>query len=106
MEAQTKSCQNCKKDFTVESEDFNFYEKIKVPPPTWCRECRQMRRMSFRNERNLYKRKDSRTDKDIISVFSPESPHKVYDQKYWYDEFDPTEYGQDYDFSRPFFEQM
>ena len=36
MNPETKNCQNCKKDFTIESEDFAFYEKIKVPPPTWC----------------------------------------------------------------------
>ena len=28
--------QNCKKEFTIEPEDFNFYEKIKVPAPTFC----------------------------------------------------------------------
>jgi len=91
----------------IEPEDFNFYEKIKVPPPTWCMECRQMRRMSFRNERILYKRKCDKTGKDIISVYSPESPHKVFDHAYWFsDQFDPMEYSQDYDLSRPFFPQM
>jgi len=66
-----------------------------------------MRRMSFRNERILYKRKCDKTGKDIISVYSPDSPHKVFDHSFWYsDNFDPMEYGQDYDFPRPFFEQM
>jgi O-antigen ligase len=27
MENETKNCQNCKQKFTIESEDFNFYEK-------------------------------------------------------------------------------
>jgi len=48
--SEIKNCQNCKKDFTVEPEDFNFYEKIKVPPPTFCPECRLVRRMLWRNE--------------------------------------------------------
>ena len=52
---ENRICQNCKKDFTIEPEDFNFYEKIKVPPPTWCPECRMIRRMNYRNERSLYK---------------------------------------------------
>ena len=104
---ETKNCQNCKKDFTIESEDFSFYQKIKVPPPSWCMDCRQMRRMSFRNERILYKRKCDKTGKDMVSVYSPDSPHKVFDHAYWYsDAFDPMEYGQDYDLSRPFFPQM
>jgi hypothetical protein len=37
---QNVICQNCKKDFTIELDDFRFYEKIKVPPPTFCPEYR------------------------------------------------------------------
>jgi hypothetical protein len=104
---ESRKCKNCKKDFTIEAEDFSFYEKLKVPPPTWCRECRQMRRMSFRNERNLFKRKCDKTGKDIISIFPADSPYKVYDRVYWEsDEFDPMASGRDFDFSRPFFEQF
>lgn len=33
--SETKICQNCKKDFTIDPEDFKFYEKIKVPSPTF-----------------------------------------------------------------------
>ena len=33
MESESKVCQNCKKDFIIETEDFNFYEKMKVPAP-------------------------------------------------------------------------
>lgn len=56
MISQTKQCQNCKNFFVIESEDFEFYEQIKVPPPTFCWECRLQRRMVFRNERALYRR--------------------------------------------------
>jgi RNA polymerase subunit RPABC4/transcription elongation factor Spt4 len=38
---ETKNCQNCKKDFNIEPDDFSFYEKMKVPVPTWCPECRR-----------------------------------------------------------------
>lgn len=31
---ENRICQNCKNDFIIEPEDFVFYEKIKVPPPT------------------------------------------------------------------------
>ena len=37
----------------------------------------------------------------------PQSPSKIYDRKIWYsDKWDPTEYGKEYDFNRPFFEQF
>ena len=113
METRTHStssvsttCQNCKNDFTIEPDDFSFYEKIKVPPPTFCPRCRQIRRYVWRNERTLYRRACDATGKSIVSIYSPDSPYKVFDIKYWWsDEWDPKTYGRDIDFSRPFFEQ-
>ena len=106
MNSETKNCQNCTKDFVIEPEDFNFYEKIKVPPPTWCPECRAMRRMIWRNERSLYHNTCAFSGKKIISMFSPESKLTVYDRDIWWgDKWDPLAYGQEYDFSKPFFEQ-
>jgi hypothetical protein len=99
-------CQNCKQDFVIEPEDFNFYEKIKVPPPTFCPECRMIRRMTWRNERSLFHRVCDFSGKNIITMFHPEAKVKVYDRDIWWsDKWEPTDYGIDYDFSRPFFEQ-
>jgi hypothetical protein len=107
MNSETKNCQNCKQDFTIESGDFAFYEKMKVPAPTWCSECRMKRRFAWRNEHNLYKRKDDRTGEEIFSGFPQAAPIKVYEKEYWIsDAFDAMEYGKDYDFSKPFFEQF
>jgi hypothetical protein len=42
----------------------------------------------------------------MIANFSPNNPHKVYNQDSWYsDAWDPLEYGCDFDFTRPFFDQ-
>ena len=109
MEYQSKNkiCQNCKNDFTIEPDDFSFYEKVKVPPPTFCPECRMIRRMTWRNERSLYKRTCDKTGNPIITMFNPEAKVKVYEHDVWWsDEWDSTSYGQDYDFSKPFFEQF
>jgi len=100
------TCQNCKKDFTIEPEDFSFYEKIKVPPPTWCFECRQKRRCAWRNERTLYRRSCDLCGKNTVTIYSPNKKLKVYCNKCWWgDDWDPSSYGVDFDFSRPFFEQ-
>ncbi len=109
MEYKSKNveCQNCKKEFTIESEDFNFYEKIKVPAPTFCHLCRAQRRFAFRNERALYKRKSDFTGEEIFTMFSPKSGIKIYEREIWMsDKWDPMDYGQDYDFSKPFFVQF
>ena len=107
MKTETKQCQNCKNDFTIESEDFNFYEKIKVPPPTFCPLCRAQRRFVFRNERKLFKVKDHLTSQEIFSTYPKESGRKIITRETWMsDGWDAMEHGQDYDFSRPFFEQQ
>ena len=99
-------CQNCKQDFIIEPDDFGFYEKIKVPPPTFCWRCRYIRRLLDRNEYNFYKRKCDATGKDVISIYRPDAPFPVYEQEYWKsDKFDATQYGRDFDFARTFFEQ-
>jgi len=106
MKAETKNCQNCKKDFIIEPEDFLFYEKMAVPPPTFCPECRMQRRLAFRNTHSLYKRKDSFTGKDILSIYSPDKNLVVIDQKDWWgDSWDPFDYSKEYDFTKSFFTQ-
>lgn len=107
MKDETKICQSCQKDFTIEAEDFNFYEKIKVPPPSWCPECRRMRRFIQTNETVLYKRKCDFIGKDIFSMYEASAPFPVYETDIWYgDEWDPYEYGMDFDENKPFFEQI
>jgi len=55
----------------------------------------------------LYKRKVGFSDRDTFSPFPPETPLNVVHEDYWWsDKWDPIKYGRDYDFSRPFFEQL
>ena len=104
---ETKICQNCKQNFQIEPEDFQFYEKIKVPPPTWCPECRIQRRLSFLNFINLYKRKCDLCKRNFIAGYHPDAPVVVYcPECWWSDKWDPRDFGKDYNFSKPFFEQF
>ena len=102
-----QSCRQCNTDFEITVDDRKFYEKMIVPEPTLCPNCRMQRRMAFRNERNLYKRKCDFSGREIISIYPPTSKYKVYDQSIWWsDKFDAIEFGRDFDFNRPFFEQF
>ena len=106
MNQETKICQNCKHEFTIEPEDFDFYKKISVPPPTWCPECRFIRRLTWRNEWRLFKKQDVH-GKEIFSQFHRESPVTIMRVEEWYsDSWDPLATGRDYDFSKPFFVQI
>ncbi|MEI8130355.1 MAG: hypothetical protein WCG55_02505 [bacterium] len=104
---ETKTCQNCSKQFIVDSADHSFYEKMKVPSPTFCALCRAQRRLAFRNERGLYKRKCDFSGKDIFSMYASDSPVKVYERDVWLsDQWDALDYGRDIDWSRPFLAQI
>ena len=105
--SENRICQNCRGNFVIEPDDFNFYEKIQVPPPTFCPECRFQRRLIWRNDWHLFKKTDVLTGEKIFSIFPEESPVKIYDKDYWMsDAWDALEYGQEFNFSRPFFEQF
>src|SRR3989339_391032 len=101
------TCQNCNQQFQIEPEDSAFYQKVETLEPTWCPLCRQIRRLSFRNELNLYRRKCDLTGADIISMYSPDKPYKIYGvEAWWSDKWDPFTYAREFDFNRPFFEQF
>lgn len=107
MDPETKICQNCKVAYEIDAADFAFYEKIKVPAPTFCPKCRLQRRLAFFNLLNLYQRKCDLCGELKISCYPPEAPYKIYcPQCWWSDKWDPLSYGRDYDFSRNFFEQF
>lgn len=113
---QRKTCAVSGQEFALYQSDLDFYAKISptfagqkfaIPTPTLCPEERQRRRLLFRNERKLYKRKCDATGENIISIYSPDKPYKVYKQDFWWsDKRDPMDYGRDFDFSRTFGEQF
>jgi len=104
---EKRICQNCKKDFIIGSEDFNFYEKMKVPAPTFCSECRLQRRLAWRNERSLHHRECNLCNKKIVSIYTANAKKNVYcDKCWWSDEWDASIYGREVDFSRPFLNQL
>lgn len=51
-----KQCNNCTTQFEPRSEERAFYQKIRVPEPQLCADCRLQRKLAFRNERTLYRR--------------------------------------------------
>lgn len=113
---EVKKCRKCNSTFEITNKDLDFYEKVSpsfwwkkynIPSPTFCSDCRQQRRLSFRNERNLYKRKCDATGKEIVSVYSPDKKLKVYNQDFWWsDKWDPMDYWINFDFNKTFFEQF
>lgn len=101
------TCAHCQQSFKITDSDQTFYQEVKVPKPTLCPKCREQRRLSFRNERNLHHRSCDLCQKSILSIYSSDKPYTVYCAKCWWsDEWDPLQYGRDFDFGKPFFEQF
>jgi hypothetical protein len=91
----------------IEPDDFSFYEKIKVPTPTWCPECRLIRRLAYREGRPLYKGFCDKCKDELITIYNENSQIINYCTGcFWSDDWDAIEYGKEYDFSRPFFIQF
>ena len=105
--SESKVCQNCKLQFEIAADDFDFYRKIGVLAPTFCADCRNQYRLATRNVKSLYKRPCDKCGTSVISRFSTHNSAKMYCSSCWWsDDWDPTIYGKDYDFSRSFFEQF
>jgi len=79
MKTEQRQCQKCKNEFLLDGDDFSFYEKMKVPAPNVCPDCRFKMRAVWRNEMSLYSgRKCDKCGKDIKTNYSPDRPEIVY----------------------------
>lgn len=105
-----RMCRKCNVVFKIEEEDINFFHMLRVPPPTLCPQCRQKRRLGhLMRVPKFYKKKCSAPGhiEEVISVFPPDSPHKIYDFSYYHsDAWDGTQYTIDYNSTLSFFSQF
>lgn len=109
-----KTCRQCQTQFEITDQDLAFYHKISpifngkkfaIPAPTLCPDCRQQRRISFRNFSHLYQRKCDATGQQIISMYAPGN-FTVYDLNYWNsDKWSAFDYGVGPDFQQNFLDQ-
>ncbi len=102
-----QTCRISDQQFYVSDWEQNFLKEMGVPLPTLSPYERMRRRLSYRNERNLYHRKCALTGKQMISSASDDKPYPVYSiDAWWSDAWNPLFFGRNYDFNRPFFEQF
>jgi hypothetical protein len=111
-----KTCAIAGVEFPIYQSDLSFYDKmsptfdskkLSLPTPTLCPEERARRRLGWRNERKLYRRKCDASQKDIISIYKPGTAYTVYSSDFrWGDDRNPLDYGLDYDSSKTFTQHM
>jgi len=106
MNSEIRNCSNCHQNFVIEADDFWFYEKIGVPAPKLCPDCRRERRMAWRNDYNFYNRECGMCGRKIISIYSSDKSVPIYCNKCWWsDKWDPKIYGREAETSKSFFAQ-
>ncbi|MEI8091021.1 MAG: hypothetical protein WCG98_01940 [bacterium] len=113
---ERRTCTMSGQEFAIYQSEADFLNKMlptfagqtfTIPIPTLCPEERQRQRQMYRNERGLHRRKCNATGENIISVYSPDSIYKVYDQNFRRsDKRNALDYGKDFDFTRSFSSQF
>lgn len=108
MQSIKQECKKCKQEFVLNSNDIGFYQKMKVPNPKVCPDCRFKMRSMFRNETTLYSgRKCALCNKNVITMYNPKLSYVVCcNECYQGDKWDPLSFAKDYNVSKSFFEQL
>ncbi len=116
MSSDEQHCTSCGSAYAILEEDRAFYATVSpvlagttaiIPSPTLCPDCRQQRRLAWRNERTIYQRTCDLCKKNIVSSHHPDHPYPVHCvQCWWGDGWDPHSYGLPFDSQQPFFEQF
>ncbi|MDD5623618.1 MAG: hypothetical protein PHI23_02835 [Candidatus Peribacteraceae bacterium] len=113
-----RTCKNswCQQPFEITQEDRNFYEKVSpifngkketIQLPTLCPECRLHRRMTWRNERNLFHRTCSRCERPVIALYHPHTSFPVLCANCFFGERDDeTALGKPFNPAATFFGQF
>ncbi len=115
MMATTKQCKQYSQNFTITDDDLAFLDKIspefsgkkyQIPLPTLCPTCRNIRRLSFRNDFSIYRDKSSLSGEKILSIYSPDKKFPVYSfEEWWSDKWDALQFGREYNPHKKFFDQ-
>jgi hypothetical protein len=102
-----KKCINCQQKFNIFPEDKDFYNRIDVPEPTHCSDCRAQRRLAWRSELCLYPDKCDHCKKSFISMYAPGHSFPVYCYDCWWgDSWDAKKYAKEIDWKSSIMEQV
>ncbi|MFA6515363.1 MAG: hypothetical protein WCT42_03840 [Candidatus Paceibacterota bacterium] len=102
-----RKCEHCNKKFTISNEEMSMYEKVDIELPTLCFPCRLKRHFSFFMFGKFRKGFSDLSKETIFTVLPKNNRYPIYTLKEWHsDKWDAMNYGQDYNSSRLFFEQL
>jgi len=71
-------CEGCGGGYKTVKQELDLYQKLGVPVPGKCHECRHRDRLKRRNLRKLFERECDKCGVGIQTSFAPERPEKVF----------------------------
>lgn len=102
-----KKCLHCKADFEITTNEKDLYSKVDIAEPNICVTCRWKQHFAFWPFGKFRTGTSDLSGEKLITVLPNKARYPIYTSKEWWsDAWDPMEYGQDYDPSRSFFDQL
>jgi hypothetical protein len=78
LSKSTFSCDECKKNYRIISQELELYRKMPVPAPRLCSTCRHAARQRLRTPYKLWTRPCMKCRKEMETTYAPERPEIVY----------------------------
>jgi len=104
---ENKICTYCNTSFEIYNRELGLYEKVDIVIHKICSDCRMKQHMAFWPFGKFRTGVSDLTGEKLITVLPENARYPIYTAKEWWsDEWDSMSYGQDYDPSRPFFDQF
>ncbi|MCF7846854.1 MAG: hypothetical protein K9M51_02260 [Candidatus Gracilibacteria bacterium] len=79
--SEVLSCHQCQKNYKIQTFELAFYQKMNLPIPRFCPDCRHADRLALRNPRKLFSCTCDCCSAPIQTTFAPERPEKVFCEK-------------------------
>ena len=105
--ASQLQCEITGHPFEVSDTERAYCEREGLPLPRLSPVERWREMLIFRNRRHLFRTKCALSGRPILTAIPPQSGFTIVDAGVWEgDEWEATDFGREYDFSRGFFEQF
>jgi hypothetical protein len=102
-----KVCTSCNEKFEITDRELLMYEKVSLVIPSICVQCRWKHHMAFWPFGKFRTGKSDLSGERLITILPENARYPIYTSKEWWsDAWDPMNYGQDYDATRSFFDQL
>ncbi len=102
-----KVCTSCNENFEITDKELLMYEKVNLVVPSICVQCRWKHHMAFWPFGKFRTGNSDLSGDRLITLLPENARYPIYTSKEWWsDAWDPMDYGQEYDPTRSFFEQL